>query len=221
MAIRELRRDHIMGHASRTPDNYRTSVRTLSQAAAYVASAGWSAEDQELYRIDRVIVGEARPTRRRSWDQLSPSYQRRLLGSSVMKAEARRHDMSVPEWYEVAPTLKGARGHGGQHRESYARYPTVSTWYEVYMERDSEPALRRLQRQGASRAKIQRTERRWSREAKAAWKVRRPHRRGRRPANKPLADLQKFLAERFGTIAEELQADEAGELLRQLEEEEW
>ncbi len=202
---REVARTHVAGLGERSPDNFRGAFISLDVAAAYIASAGFTEEDQELWRIDRVVVGQRRPTRRRRWDDLRESYQKRLLGSRVMQAEARQAGMTVQEYYEVAPSLKAARGHGaGQHRGRY-EVPNIKVWYEVYIARDYErvPA---------------KTRRRWSRQAKAAWRLRKAR---TRPAleNASPARLRDVLRDQFRTVGEALERDE--EALRRLIEEEW
>lgn len=82
---------------------YRDAVRYLEDGL------GSSAED--LGGIQLVSVSVLPRTRRRTWEELSPSQAKRYAGSRQAQNEARQHGVSVERWYEIAPDLKSFRGH--------------------------------------------------------------------------------------------------------------
>ena len=121
------------------PDNFRQNFPDQDQAEDYVFNeVGFDPEDTFLYAIVRVRFESLRATgNRRGWDRLSPQTKKDYLGSSAAQSEAKRHAMSVPQWYEVAPDLKAFRRHakGRSGREDATR----DLEFVVYVARDYEP----------------------------------------------------------------------------------
>lgn len=148
-------------------ENRRRRFPTLQMARDYVESAGFSTRsrlDREIYSIWRAELEPApppKPARRRSWDELSPSYQRRLRGSRIMREQAELYGMSVPEWYERAPDLRSARGHMPPGGFPVPQVIRGDIWYEVYVARDYQPARSAVKRLGVQQATSRRVRRAW------------------------------------------------------------
>ena len=154
-----------MGTAPATTANRRHRFTTLRSAEDYVESAGFSVRskmDQDIFSIWKVTLTRPVPrTKRRSWNDLSPSYQKRLMGSKIMQEQAAQYGLTVPQWYERAPDLRSARGHlpaGG--------FPTPQTlkgdvWYEVYLARTYELTKGVKRRDGKQAATSRRVRHAW------------------------------------------------------------
>jgi hypothetical protein len=111
---REVARELVAGSWDAVePDNFRSIFPAYSQAEGYVTQdVGFMLGDTFLYAIVRVRFSLLRPTaNRRGWDKLKPETRRNYLASKAAQREAQYHQLSVPEWYEVAPDLKAFRRH--------------------------------------------------------------------------------------------------------------
>ena len=85
-----------------TPDNFRVTFRTESQARDYVTEdVGFRMSDKQLFGILRLRYAVfAKPTgNRKGWAQLSETTRRNYAASQAAQAEARMHGMTVEEWY--------------------------------------------------------------------------------------------------------------------------
>lgn len=93
------------------PDNYRVKSDSEAEARAYITEiVGFRQSDIQLFAILRVRYQMLGPTvNRKGWRSLSPQTKKDYLGSSSAQAEARAHNMTVPQWYAKAPDLKAFR----------------------------------------------------------------------------------------------------------------
>lgn len=131
-----------MGYAPATTANRRYRHQDLEMVKEYVRSAGFrlrSPQAQDIFSIWKVTLTKPLPrTKRRNWNDLSPSYQKRLLGSKLMQEEAAQYKLSVPRWYELAPDLRSARGHLPAGGFPTPRELKGDVWYEAYIAREYE-----------------------------------------------------------------------------------
>lgn len=93
------------------PDNFRSVFPDERMARDYITEmVGFRITDTFLFGIVRVRFEEGRATvNRKGWGELSESTRKGYEGSYAAKVEAAAHNLTVPEWYAVAPDLKTFR----------------------------------------------------------------------------------------------------------------
>lgn len=118
------------------PDNFRVTFPDERMARDYVFEVvGFRQQDTFLYAILRLRFDTFnRITNRKGWDQLSAQTRHDYEASRAAQLEAQYHQMTVRQWYEVAPDLKAFR-RKAQGRSGPETVTNRSVEFAVYIAR--------------------------------------------------------------------------------------